>query len=324
MLRTALVPLTRQKAAIASASACIGAAVIGSSLNSSNENNSKLLFRSCAGCSSVDSCSENIVSLNVPRLSSLMEKVSAEIQEASSLIIPTFEALVRAARLISTAATIAADYQMNALLRHHPDSAVTKMHKLAFESNDPEYQEHERQLYELENAVAQLEKDLERAQHEYVNSDGDSKKHQSLSERTLAKREQKQTMISIANDLSAAQEALNILHKNGRAANNLHERNAIRLLELCRTNGGVYIKVGQHLANLDLLLPEEYIHILSSLFDDAPSTNYQDVCRVVTEDLGYSPDELFDDFARQPFASASLAQVHTAKCKASGKKVSKN
>jgi aarF domain-containing kinase len=213
---------------------------------------------------------------------------------------------------------------MNAMLRQHPDSAVTKIYKLSFESNNAEYQQHESQLHELENAVTQLEKDLERAQREYVSSGGGSKSHQSLSESTLAKREQKETMMTIANHLSAAQEALTMLHRNGGAASNLHERNAIRLLDLCRTNGGVYIKVGQHLANLDLLLPEEYIHILSSLFDDAPSTNYQDVCRVVTEDLGCSPDELFDDFSRQPFASASLAQVHTAKCKTSGKKVSRN
>jgi hypothetical protein len=323
MLRTALVPLTRQKSALTSASACIGAAVIGASLSKSNDS-STLLFRPCTGCSSAGSCSEKIVSPTVPSLLSSMEKVTEEMQEIASLIVPTFEALVRAARLISTAATIAADYQMNAMLRQHPDSAVTKIYKLSFESNNAEYQQHESQLHELENAVTQLEKDLERAQREYVSSGGGSKSHQSLSESTLAKREQKETMMTIANHLSAAQEALTMLHRNGGAASNLHERNAIRLLDLCRTNGGVYIKVGQHLANLDLLLPEEYIHILSSLFDDAPSTNYQDVCRVVTEDLGCSPDELFDDFSRQPFASASLAQVHTAKCKTSGKKVSRN
>jgi aarF domain-containing kinase len=93
------------------------------------------------------------------------------------------------------------------------------------------------------------------------------------------------------------------------------------LLDLCHTNGGVYVKVGQHLANLDLLLPEEYIQTLSSLFDDAPASTYSDVCAVVQEELGLPPEELFSDFSKAPFASASLAQVHTAKCKTTGKKL---
>ena len=45
------------------------------------------------------------------------------------------------------------------------------------------------------------------------------------------------------------------------------------------------------------------------------------VCAVVQEDLGVSPDGLFNDFSRDPIASASLAQVHTATCKETGKKL---
>ena len=101
----------------------------------------------------------------------------------------------------------------------------------------------------------------------------------------------------------------------------MHARNARRLLELCRTNGGVYVKVGQHLANLDLLLPVEYVTTLSSLFDDAPVSSYEDVRRVVMEELGSDPDDLFVDFSREPFASASLAQVHTAVCRETGRKL---
>jgi aarF domain-containing kinase len=84
---------------------------------------------------------------------------------------------------------------------------------------------------------------------------------------------------------------------------------------------GVYIKVGQHLANLDLLLPTEYVSTLSSLFENAPVSSYEDVCTVVTEELGSSLDELFVDFCKVPFASASLAQVHTAICKHTGTKL---
>ena len=195
----------------------------------------------------------------------------------------------------------------------------------------------------------ELERDLDKAQHEYVTSkpvvtskdtdsnattgtnmrdsdDTDSsgsntnKSPSTLSERTLAKRHQKEAMMEIANEIAIVQEELaSIVTEN--EGNEIHKRNANRLLQLCRTNAGVYIKVGQHLANLDLLLPEEYIQTLSSLFDDAPVSSYDHVCEVVKEELGSSPEELFDNFSREPIASASLAQVHTATCKESGRKL---
>ncbi|OEU20369.1 ABC1-domain-containing protein, partial [Fragilariopsis cylindrus CCMP1102] len=98
-------------------------------------------------------------------------------------------------------------------------------------------------------------------------------------------------------------------------------RSAERLLELCRNNGGVYIKVGQHLANLDYIMPREYIEVLSSLFNDAPQSDINDVHIVIEEDLGCKVEELFDDFDPTPIASASLAQVHVAYCKKTKKKL---
>jgi aarF domain-containing kinase len=62
---------------------------------------------------------------------------------------------------------------------------------------------------------------------------------------------------------------------------------------------------------------------LASLFvkltDDFAA--YEDVCKVIEEDLGASPDKLFDSFEKEPIASASLAQVHVAYDKDSGEKL---
>ena len=121
-----------------------------------------------------------------------------------------------------------------------------------------------------------------------------------------------------AEQLAEAEEKIT---KTGDRKSQIHRKAALRLLSLCQTNGGTYIKIGQHLANLDYLIPNEYIEVLSSLFDSAPKSRFEDVCAVVMEDLGEHPDDLFDSFEREPIASASLAQVHVAYEKETGRKL---
>jgi aarF domain-containing kinase len=125
----------------------------------------------------------------------------------------------------------------------------------------------------------------------------------------------------------------------------VHRRAARRLLQLCQTNKGVYIKdthnferwfraqplwrltlsndrqVGQHLASLDYLIPHEYIETLSTLFDDNPRTSIDDVRQVVLEELGQPIETLFASFDPVPIASASLAQVHVAYEHGTGRKL---
>jgi aarF domain-containing kinase len=123
--------------------------------------------------------------------------------------------------------------------------------------------------------------------------------------------EQKRRMVEAATKLAEAEEQLTSMEGLS-SKSHLHRRSAERLLHLCRENGGVYIKVGQHLANLDYLIPQEYIDVLSSLFNDAPTSKYEDVCKVIEEDLGQPVESLFERFEEVPIASASLAQVHVA------------
>ena len=65
----------------------------------------------------------------------------------------------------------------------------------------------------------------------------------------------------------------------------VHKRCANVLLDLCKANGGVFIKVGQHLGALDYLLPPEYTKALSVLHNQAPLSSLEDVFRVIREDL---------------------------------------
>lgn len=57
------------------------------------------------------------------------------------------------------------------------------------------------------------------------------------------------------------------------------------LLKLCCKNKGVYIKVGQHLASLDYLVPAEYIKVMKVLHSDAPKSSLKSVYKVLREDL---------------------------------------
>ena len=105
------------------------------------------------------------------------------------------------------------------------------------------------------------------------------------------------------------------------AKTDVNQRSANRLLDLCNKNGGVFIKVGQHIGALDYLLPEEYVQTLKVLHARAPRMDLNDVYAVLEEDLGQNPKDLFDEFQDEPLGTASLAQVHKAKLKDTGEEI---
>ncbi|EXJ85547.1 Atypical/ABC1 protein kinase [Capronia coronata CBS 617.96] len=106
----------------------------------------------------------------------------------------------------------------------------------------------------------------------------------------------------------------------------VHARNAARLFELLRTNGGLYLKLGQAIAMQTAILPPEFQKMFARMFDDAPQNEWADARQVIMEDFGgRTPEEVFgvsfdgDPDAgvmeRKARASASVAQVHWARLK---------
>ncbi|KAI6046229.1 ABC1 family-domain-containing protein [Pisolithus marmoratus] len=99
-----------------------------------------------------------------------------------------------------------------------------------------------------------------------------------------------------------------------------HTRSAKRVLKALLANGGVFIKLGQHMASL-IVLPKEWRDTMRPLQDKCDPTSYEDVEALFLSDMGQPITELFEDFDPTPIGVASLAQVHTGKHRESGKKV---
>ncbi len=76
--------------------------------------------------------------------------------------------------------------------------------------------------------------------------------------------------------------------------------------------GPTFIKIGQLLSTrVDLVTPA-LAEELSKLQASAPADTVEEVRETILEELGASPEELFDTFDEEPVASASIGQVHFA------------
>ncbi|AOY59963.1 ABC transporter [Desulfococcus multivorans] len=76
--------------------------------------------------------------------------------------------------------------------------------------------------------------------------------------------------------------------------------------------GPTYIKLGQLLSTRSDFLPPHYIDELSKLQDEVPPFPFAEVRTVFESEFHRPPEELFATFAPEPFASASIGQVHKA------------
>ncbi len=100
---------------------------------------------------------------------------------------------------------------------------------------------------------------------------------------------------------------------------NRAERLRLALEEL----GPIFVKFGQLLSTRPDLIPPDLIIELNKLQDRVTPFDGEVFCALVEKALGQPLDEIFDEFDRQPLASASIAQVHSATLKNGDKVVVK-
>jgi predicted unusual protein kinase regulating ubiquinone biosynthesis (AarF/ABC1/UbiB family) len=76
--------------------------------------------------------------------------------------------------------------------------------------------------------------------------------------------------------------------------------------------GGAWVKLGQMLAMRFDLLPAPYCDELFKLLNRVEPFPYEQVREIVRRELGDVPEVVFRAFAPEPFAAASIGQVHRA------------
>jgi len=77
--------------------------------------------------------------------------------------------------------------------------------------------------------------------------------------------------------------------------------------------GGVFVKLGQVLSTRSDLLPEPVLAELATLQDAVAPAPQADMEALLTNELGAAPTSLFAEYAPQPVATASIAQVYRAR-----------
>ena len=88
-----------------------------------------------------------------------------------------------------------------------------------------------------------------------------------------------------------------------------------RLREALETLGPIFVKFGQVLSTRRDLLPLDIADELAKLQDQVPPFPSEEARREIEKGIGRKIEDVFDNFQREPVASASIAQVHLAMLK---------
>lgn len=88
---------------------------------------------------------------------------------------------------------------------------------------------------------------------------------------------------------------------------------ARELREAFQRLGPAFIKLGQLISVRADVFGPELIFEMEKLLDDVPALPVATIRRVIEAEFGHPVSELFDEFADEPLASASIAQVHAAR-----------
>lgn len=102
--------------------------------------------------------------------------------------------------------------------------------------------------------------------------------------------------------------------QTGRQEKNEAKR-AVQLRKVLTKLGPAYIKIGQALSTRPDLVPPAFMEELVKLQDQIPPFPNEIAFRLIKEDLGQTPDNIYADISPNPVAAASLGQVYKGRLK---------
>jgi aarF domain-containing kinase len=97
-------------------------------------------------------------------------------------------------------------------------------------------------------------------------------------------------------------------------------RVALKMLYRLGYLRGAATKMGQALANLPSIIPDQVLETLDRLHWDAPPMHFSLLRELLSDELAEDPEKIFGSFEKDAFAAASIGQVHRARLK-SGEEV---
>ena len=77
--------------------------------------------------------------------------------------------------------------------------------------------------------------------------------------------------------------------------------------------GPTFVKLAQVFASRPDVVPEPYLSVLGTLVDRVPVVPFEKIEREIVTAYGKRPEEMFEQFDREPLASGSLGQVYRAR-----------